>query len=333
MRREAEQHCRQAVARRQSSAPHFVIAYAFHVRWIAGRGSSGGLVKIHSIVRRLVVPLAAMLAMISSGCGLMGPPATSPHQSMRTTSTVLLHGRPLELHLAAPVAPDSRGVLVLYASGDGGWFGAAVDMFKQIADDGYYVVGFSSKSFLHIERPRGALVDVRELAAEYRRITRTARTALGLDDSVPVVLTGWSRGAAFAVLVASEPAPVHDIVGVVAIGMTAGENLRLDDADDDDDDGAVVATKNGHPLFQPYARIAQLGDRPCAVIQATHDHYLPAPRAHALFGDDTPTRRFYSIDARNHRFSGARQQFSAALTDALHFVVSAVAVVDRRSSR
>ena len=119
---------------------------------------------------------------------------------------------------------------------------------------------------------------------------------------------------------------------VVAIGMTAGENLRLDEADDDDD-GEVVATKNGHALFQPYARIAQLGERPCAVIQATHDRYLPALRAQALFGDDTPTRRFYSIDARNHRFSGGRQAFATALTDALHFVVSSIKPAERRSSR
>jgi hypothetical protein len=281
----------------------------------------------HWTAWHLGVPL---LAIISAGCGVMARPAASPHQSVRTTTTTaLLHGKPLELHLAAPVAPANGGVLVLYASGDGGWFGAAVDMFKQIADDGYYVVGFSSKAFLHIERPRGALVGVRELAAEYRRITRSARVALGLDDSVPVVLTGWSRGAAFAVLVASEPTPGPGVAGVVAIGMTAGENLRLDEAHDDDDSGEPVDTKGGHPLFQPYARIAQLGDRPCVVIQATHDHYLPASRAHTLFGDDTPTRRFYSIDARNHRFSGGRAAFATALTEALRFVVHSRELAER----
>ena len=121
------------------------------------------------------------------------------------------------------------GVLVIYASGDGGWFGTAVDMFKQIAADGYYAVGFSSRSFLRIDEPRGALVDVGELADEYARITSGARRALGLDDRVPVILTGWSRGAAFAVLVASEPAPQGPVAGVVAIGMTAGENLRVDE--------------------------------------------------------------------------------------------------------
>ena len=193
-------------------------------------------------------------------------------------------------------------------------------MFKQIAADGYYAVGFSSRSFLRITRPRGTLIEVRELADEYARIISCARRAFGLDDRVPVILTGWSRGAAFAVLVATEPAPQGPVAGVVAIGLTAGENLRIDDdADDDDPAGPQVEPAP----FEPYARIAQLGDRPCVVIQATHDKYLPAANARALFGADSATHRFYSVEATNHRFSGGRQAFSTALSDALRFVADA----------
>ena len=45
--------------------------------------------------------------------------------------------------------------------------------------------------------------------------------------------------------------------------------------------------------------------------------------ARALFGADSATRRFYSVDANNHRFSGGRQAFGTALSDALRFVVDA----------
>jgi dienelactone hydrolase len=294
-----------------------------HDWWLFASG--GPCVKSHRIAWHLAVPL---IAIVASGCGLAPQPATAPSRSISATTTVQLHGKSLELHLSAPAATVNRAVLVVYASGDGGWFGAAVDMFKQIAAAGYYAVGFSSKSFLHIERPRGALVGVRELAAEYARITRSARIALGLDDSVPVVLTGWSRGAAFAVLVASEPAARRPVAGVVAIGMAAGENLRLDDADNEGDDDPTNP-QAGHALFEPYARIAQLGDLPCAVIQATHDNYLPASRARAMFGADTPTRRFYSIDAKNHRFSGGREAFDTALGDALRFVAGSAHAVER----
>ena len=67
------------------------------------------------------------------------------------------------------------------ATGDGGWFGAAVDMFRQIGQAGYVAVGFSSRAFLKIERPRGALVSAAQLAVEYEQILMHARGALGLD--------------------------------------------------------------------------------------------------------------------------------------------------------
>jgi fermentation-respiration switch protein FrsA (DUF1100 family) len=209
----------------------------------------------------------------------------------------------------------------LYASGDGGWFGAAVDMFRQIAGAGYPVVGFSSRAFLKIERPRGApLVSAEQLAAEYDDITAQARIALGLDASSRVVLIGWSRGAAFSVLVASVPKEQDHLLGVVAIGLGEGEDLTITDDDDESDDGHLSATR--HWPFDTYARIAQVAPLPCAVIQATRDNYFPAASARRRFGPDTPQRRFYSIDAKNHRFSGGKAAFDAALLDAIRWMVS-----------
>ena len=61
-------------------------------------------------------------------------------QSPRAESTVTvpLHGRPLVLHLAAPAMPAATppAALVLYASGDGGWFGTGVQMFHVLAAAG-----------------------------------------------------------------------------------------------------------------------------------------------------------------------------------------------------
>jgi len=210
---------------------------------------------------------------------------------------------------------------VLYASGDGGWFGAAVDMFRQIADAGYPVAGFSSRAFLKIERPRGApLVSAVQLAAEYEDIAAQARIALGLDDTSRVVLTGWSRGAAFSVLVASEPKEQDRLLGVVAIGLGEGEDLTAN-GDDDESDDEHSSVPRRWP-FDTYARIEQVAPLPCAVIQATSDNYFPAASAHRRFGPDTPQRRFYTINAKNHRFSGGKPAFDAALLDAIRWIVS-----------
>ena len=67
------------------------------------------------------------------------PPPPAPVATRETSTTVSLHGKPLVLHLAAPAVPASAppAALVLYASGDGGWFGAAVQMFRVLAAAGH----------------------------------------------------------------------------------------------------------------------------------------------------------------------------------------------------
>jgi hypothetical protein len=61
---------------------------------------------------------------------------------------------------------------------------------------------------------------------------------------------------------------------------------------------------------------------PSAVIQSTGDNYFPAANARQRFGADTSTRRFYEIDARNHRFSGGLAAFDTALMDVLTWLSS-----------
>ena len=186
-----------------------------------------------------MVAIGAAL-LVLTGCSVLPRPRATPSSTRRTfTTTVLLDGKPLELHVSAPATPVVSDVLVVYASGDGGWFGAAVDMFREIADAGYPVVGFSSRAFLKIDRPRGALVSGAQLSAEYGAIIDQARVALGSADTTRVVLTGWSRGAAFSVLVGSEPAARDGLLGVVAIGLSAGEDLKVNGPEDESDEGRL----------------------------------------------------------------------------------------------
>jgi pimeloyl-ACP methyl ester carboxylesterase len=263
----------------------------------------------------------AVVVLCFSGCSPGPRPRSAPERPTREWSaTVLLHGRPFEIHLSAPESPAIDQVVVLYASGDGGWLGAAVDMFHQIAKAGYYTIGFSSRAFLKIERPGATLTTTTQLAAEYAQLLSRARTILGLDPSSRAILTGWSRGAAFAVLAASEPAARSGVLGVIAIGMSDHEDLAINGPQDESDDGSASPTAN-RGAFDTYASIARLA-LPCAVIQASRDNYLPAARARQLFGPDTPLRRFYPVDARNHRFSGGKPAFNAALLDAMHWLIT-----------
>jgi hypothetical protein len=165
------------------------------VRNIAGGRPVRGIGRARGGKEDITTAVVALLVFVLSGCsGLPRPQSEASFAGRRFITTALLHGEPLELHLSAPRAQAAPDVLVLYASGDGGWFGTAVDMFRQAADAGYPAVGFSSRSFLKIQRPRGAPLNAVQLAAEYSQIVAQARIALGLEGTVRTVLTGWSRG-------------------------------------------------------------------------------------------------------------------------------------------
>lgn len=263
--------------------------------------------------------IAAVLTVsaATASCAANPRPAPTPSgPAIERVRSLTLYGKPFELHLLTPAARAQSPALVVYASGDGGWFGAAVDMFHTIGRAGYYTVGISSRVLMKIDRPKGARLDLPHLINEYQQIVQTARAEFGLAPEAGAVLTGWSRGAAFAVLAASEwPASSPPLQGVVAIGLSDGEDFGLNDHGDDTDDGAAIPNVSHWP-FEPYQRLKSL-DMQCAVIQSTGDQYLTAARAQALFGPNTPSRRFYSIDASNHRFSGGKPAFDRALLDAV----------------
>ena len=224
----------------------------------------------------------------------------------------------MDLHLAAPPRPRAPDVLVLYASGDGGWFGAATDMFRAIGAAGYNAVGLSTRTLLHIESSTDVPPTVAGIAADYGEVIATAAAALDLPARPRIILSGWSRGASLAVLVGgSEHAPPN-FAGVMAIGLAADEDLALVSDTDEEPDGEPHA--RGAGALDMYGLLERLGTHPCAVIQATGDGYLRASRARELFGPDTATRRFFEVDAKNHRFGGGAEELAAALRSSLEWI-------------
>lgn len=263
--------------------------------------------------------VAAGVAAATAGCGGVRPRVPAAPNITERRIAAALHTSALSVHLAA-MRPLRTPALVLYASGDGGWFGTAIDMWRLVAHEGVATAGFSARAFLKIERPREAALSPAQLAREYRRIVEASSTALGLAADVPVILAGWSRGAAFAVLAAAEPKALPHLAGVIAIGLDATEDLAIDGPGDASDDGAApAASAPGARVFHPYRRLRRV-PVPVAVIQATHDDYLPASSARALFGPDSPTRRFITVEARNHRFAGGTAALDQALSDAVRWL-------------
>src|SRR6185503_20043418 len=107
-----------------------------------------------------------------------------------------------------------------------------------IASSGLPTVGFSTKTFMSIEHRWSKPLSVAHVVEGYQRIIDAARAQLRLSPDAPVVLTGWSRGASLGVLIASSREVDPRVIGLVAVGLAADEQLDTDgDNDDDVDDG------------------------------------------------------------------------------------------------
>jgi hypothetical protein len=72
--------------------------------------------------------------------------------------------------------------------------------------------------------------------------------------------------------------------------------------------------------LQIYPSLAAVKGTRLAVIQSTNDHYIKAAESRALLGPDTPERRLYAVEARNHLFGGGRDALMRDLDDALGWI-------------
>lgn len=267
--------------------------------------------------QRCAVATFAVALIHATGCASLGPPRAdvggSIHQSV---SSVAIGARTLDLHLAQRSSITPGQPLVIFASGDGGWFGSAIGMFDTIAAAGYPVVGVSSRSLLRTLRTEGRSISAVHIIDAYRRIIGAARTALQIPSDTAVIVAGWSRGAALSVIVGAEDRS-DDISGSIAIGLAAEEDLNVD-LDSDDSDGGRPGVRSASQI-DTYALLHHIPRR-VAVIQASGDAYLAADRARVLFGADSVDRRFFEVRASNHRFGGGGDAFRTALAQALNWI-------------
>lgn len=245
--------------------------------------------------------------------------AASANSPRFSSKKIELHGRSLELHLGMPQSDLHSNILVIYGSGDGGWFGGAVEMFEEIAQLGFPVAGFSTRSYLKSLGYSTAPLSVEELTLDYKSLIEAATQAMALPPVTPAVLAGWSRGAAFAVLVGAEKKLDLNLAGVVAIGLPDKEelNIRIHRKK------ILIANfpeTREHVVFDTYEKIPDVAPLPLSLIQSTHDDYLPASAARTLFGFESSCKGFFAVEAHNHRFSGGKTEFLHTLKESLTWI-------------
>jgi fermentation-respiration switch protein FrsA (DUF1100 family) len=222
-------------------------------------------------------------------------PAARP---VTSDTSVPLHGHGLKLHLSTPpnrtpVAAAAIPVLLVYATGDAGWWGKDREIFTRLRAWGYPAVGFSAREYVH-HLGKDAVAP-QQIAEDFAAIVRAAESALGLPAPTRAVLVGKSRGAGLAVAAAGRFPMKPGLAGVLAVGLTREEEYVY-----------RHFRRSPQPvMLQTYGYLPRLGSLPVAVIQSTRDNYVPADEARRLFGPDTASRELVPIDSRNHNFDGA----------------------------
>jgi len=212
---------------------------------------------------------------------------------------LLLHGHQLTIHLTRP-AGSSALPLIVYATGDAGWKRGDRKTFEELKSWGYPIAGFGSPDYLKHLGHGVKTITPEVLASDYTEIIDFAKRQLDMDSEAPVILVGVSRGADLAAAVAAQTSMHGKLAGVVAIALTKEEEY-LD-------------------MYDLYGHLPDAGSLPVAVVQSTHDKYVPAAVARLLFGPDDEHRQLRAVPARNHNFSDAREAMYEAIRASLDWI-------------
>jgi fermentation-respiration switch protein FrsA (DUF1100 family) len=214
-------------------------------------------------------------------------------------------GPPLNLQLYQQENARNQP-LVLFTSGDGGWSPFCADIAAHIAATGITVVGIDVKEYLvnfaSPQKPIGA----EQLTRDYDAIARLSLAQPGIDGNTPLVLAGWSLGAGYSVIVASQPEfslPVHR---VVAISLPIYGELAWKPSD------AVIYLTHGTPrekVFDARQYLKKLNRTPIVFVNAINDDNAPFSEAKSLYELTPGAKRLYAVKAKGHHFEGGEKEF------------------------
>jgi pimeloyl-ACP methyl ester carboxylesterase len=128
------------------------------------------------------------------------------------------HGKPLIIQLSrgpfqvlefSPRKPPVLGI-VLFASGDGGWSRLEESICHGLQKHGYDVIGIDSTVYARTD------YDLARLQADFNKLARTAEAPYQ-GQTLPLIVGGFSMGAAQAIAVAGGPNPPPGLTGLLVV--------------------------------------------------------------------------------------------------------------------
>jgi dienelactone hydrolase len=228
------------------------------------------------------------------------------HEVKHSTFQVTVrNGPPLEMQLYQQEHATNQP-LVLFTSGDGGWSPFCADIAAHIAATGITVVGLDAKSYLvDFATPQKPL-SIEELTRDYEAIAKQALAQPDVDQKAPLILAGWSLGAGYSVIAASQPEFTLPVSRVIAISLPIYGELAWRPAD------SIIYFTHGTPrekVFDIHPFLKSLKQTPIVFLNATSDKNAPFHEAQSLYEVIPGAKHFYAVKASGHHFEGGEKEF------------------------
>jgi dienelactone hydrolase len=227
------------------------------------------------------------------------------HAVKHSTFPATVRGGSLELHLYQQ-EHATKQPLVIFSSGDGGWSPFCADVAAHIAATGITVVGIDVKTYLvQFASPKKPVSEA-DLTSDYDTLARVALAQPGVDANAPVVLSGWSLGASYSVIVASQPEFNVPVSRIVAISLPLYGERAWKPTD------SIIYFTHGTPsekLFDAHLYLKKLKQTPIVFPNATNDDTAPLREAQSLYEAAPSEKHFYAVKATGHHFEGGEQEF------------------------
>jgi alpha-beta hydrolase superfamily lysophospholipase len=251
---------------------------------------------------KLRLAFAAFAVLLLAGTAAIEARSQSLHQL-----TIRGHVQQLELYGPADGTP------VIVASGDGGWIHLGPHVAELLGARGFFVVGFDVKAYLAGFTTDSATLRPADEPRDFKALAAFASAATGRKP----ILIGVSEGAGLSVLAGADPETKAVLAGVVGLGLPDRNELgwRWKDS-------LIYLTHRppNEPAFSATTVVTGIAPLPLALLQSTHDEFVPLGETQRIFAQASEPKRLWVIDAVNHRFSNNLSEFDARLMEAVAWV-------------
>jgi pimeloyl-ACP methyl ester carboxylesterase len=195
--------------------------------------------------------------------------------------------------------------IIVFGTGDGGWSGFEEEISRRLQNDEYEVVGIDWHVYAEND------YDLPTLQADIGKIVKSVRDPYGVD-APPVVLGGWSMGAAQAIAAAGGPHPPEGLVGLLLIDPCSRGRygLRLTD------ESNILPTGPGTFAVADFART--MGNLHVVQWHAALDQIDSRAWLQVL----TAPHKEYDFEKTGHFYDNDRADFLNQFSDSIPWILT-----------